>query len=88
MPASIVHNDEDLTRGVVVALRAAGHDVVAFKDPLLAHDAIEAAQRVEVLITRVEFPPGRSNGLSLARMTRIKRPGVKVKCFSSPVKSI
>jgi DNA-binding NtrC family response regulator len=80
MPARvvIVHDDEDLTRNVTAALRSAGHDVAVFKDPLLAHDAIEAAQRVEVLITRVEFPPGRSNGLSLARMTRTKRPGVRV----------
>jgi hypothetical protein len=55
----IVHDDEGLVTGVVAALRTAGHDVAAFKDPLLAHDAIEAAQRVEVLVTRVEFPPGR-----------------------------
>jgi DNA-binding NtrC family response regulator len=74
----IVHDDEDLFTGVVVALRAAGHDVAAFKDPLLAHDALEAAQRVEVLITRVEFPLGRSNGISLALMTRMRRPGAKV----------
>lgn len=80
MPAKIVvvHDDEDFTGSVVAALQAAGHDVAVFKDPLLAHDALEAAQRVEVLITRVEFPPGRSNGLSLARMTRVRRPGVKV----------
>lgn len=80
MPAKIVvvHDDEDFTGSLVAALQAAGHDVAVFKDPLLAHDALEAAQRVEVLITRVEFPPGRSNGLSLARMTRVRRPGVKV----------
>jgi DNA-binding NtrC family response regulator len=74
----IVHDDEGLVTGVVAALRTAGHEVAAFKDPLLAHDAIEAAQRVEVLVTRVDFPPGRSNGLSLARMARMRRPGTKV----------
>ena len=80
MPARIVivHDDEEFTRNTVAALQSAGHDVAFFKDPMLAHDAIEAAQRVEVLITRVAFPPGRSNGVSLARMTRSKRPGVKV----------
>ena len=80
MPARIVivHDDEDFTRHTVLALQSAGHDVAVFRDPLLALDAIETAQRVEVLITRAAFPAGRSNGLSLARMTRSKRPGVKV----------
>ena len=80
MPARIVivHDDEEFTRDTVAALQSAGHDVMVFKDPLLAHDAIEAAQRVEVLITRVMFPTGRSNGASLARMARSKRPGLKV----------
>ena len=80
MPARIVivHDVEEFTRNMVAALQSAGHDVAVFKDPMLAHDAIEAAQRIEVLITRVAFPPGRSNGVSLARMTRSKRPGVKV----------
>ena len=80
MPARIVivHDDEEFTRNTVATLQSAGHDVAVFKDPLLAHDAIEAAHRVEVLITRGTFPSGRSNGVSLARMTRSKRPGVKV----------
>ena len=86
MPARIVvvHDDEHFTRTLTTALRSAGHDVAAFQDPLLAHDPIETAQRVEVLITRVEFPPGRSNGLSLARMTRSKRPGLKVLFVALP----
>ena len=95
MPARIVivHDDEELTRQTVVALQAAGHDVAVFQDPLLAHDANEAAPRVEVLITRVTFPSGRSNGISLARMTRSKRPGVKVLFIGleedeSPVKGL
>jgi DNA-binding NtrC family response regulator len=80
MPARIVivHDDADFTRRVTAVLWAAGHEAVVFEDPLLAHDAIEEAQRVEVLITRVRFREGRSNGISLARMTRTKRPGVKV----------
>ena len=80
MPARIVivHDYEEFTRNTVATLQSAGHDVMVFKDPLLAHDAIEAAQRIEVLITRATFPHGRSNGVSLVRMTRSKRPGVKV----------
>jgi hypothetical protein len=30
------------------------------------------------LVTRMEFAPGKSNGLALARMARSKRPQIKV----------
>jgi DNA-binding NtrC family response regulator len=64
MPARIVivHDDADFTRRVSAVLWAAGHEVAVFEDPFLVHDAIEAAQQVEVLITRVRFREGRSNG--------------------------
>jgi len=41
-------------------------------------DAIEASSCVRVLVTRVDFGPGRPNGIALARMIRVKRPGTKV----------
>jgi DNA-binding NtrC family response regulator len=74
----IVHDDSDLTQQVVSALRDTGHDVAAFIDPLVALGALDDAERVEVLVTRVTFPKGRSNGVSLAMMARVRRPGVKV----------
>jgi hypothetical protein len=43
-----------------------------------AIEALEAAQLIEVLITRVIFPEGQPNGVSLALMARVKKPGVKV----------
>jgi hypothetical protein len=43
-----------------------------------ALDALEEAQRVEVLITRVLFPTGQPNGVALARMARLKRPRIKI----------
>ena len=46
--------------------------------------ALEAAQRVEVLITRVLFPEGLPNGVSLALMARLKRPEVKVLFVARP----
>jgi hypothetical protein len=54
MPARIVivHDDADFTRRMAAVLWAGGHEVAVFEEPLLAHDAIEAAQRVEVLIVR------------------------------------
>jgi hypothetical protein len=33
---------------------------------------------LDVLITRVRFPPGRGNGVALAGGVRMKKPGVKV----------
>src|ERR1700733_9740059 len=57
---------------------AAGHDVRAFTDTMSALKALERAQRVEVLVTRVVFPAGQPNGVSLALIAKLKRPGVKV----------
>ena len=51
---------------------------------MAALDALENAQRVEVLITRVRFPPGKPNGIALALMARHKRPGIKVLFTARP----
>jgi len=50
----------------------------ASSDPLAALSALEDARRVEVLVTRLHFGPGKSNGVALALMARLKRPGVRV----------
>ena len=39
---------------------------------------LEAAQRIEVLVTGIDFPPGRSNGIALARMVYTRRPNIRV----------
>jgi hypothetical protein len=44
---------------------------------MAALDAIETAQ-FDILITRVKFPVGRSNGVALAQMAQLKRPWIKV----------
>ena len=86
MPARIVlvHDDPTFVASTVAALEAAGHGVTSFSDTMTATDALRAAQRIELLITRVMFPAGQPNGVSLARMTRVKRPGVKVLFVASP----
>lgn len=80
MPASvvIVHDHPEFSEEATAALRSAGHDVVAFADPFKALEAIEAAHRLRVLVTRVTFPEGKPNGVSLALVARTKRPGLKV----------
>ena len=77
MPARIVlaHDDPEFVHNTVTALRGASYDVVAFADSMSALVGLEAAQRVEVLITRVLFPEGQPNCVSLGLMARLKRRG-------------
>ena len=80
MPASVivVHDDPAFLDDTVSVLRHAGYDVAGFSQSPAALDALEAAQRVEILVTRVLFPQGTPHGVALARMARLKRPGIKV----------
>jgi DNA-binding NtrC family response regulator len=80
MPARIVvvHDDPQFIEDMMAALRAASHDVRAYTDTMSAIEAFETAKQLEVLVTRVIFPAGQPNGVALARMARVKRPGVKV----------
>jgi DNA-binding NtrC family response regulator len=86
MPARIVvaHDDAEFVGNTVVALQDAGYDVAVFADSMSALAALEAAQRVEVLITRVLFPAGQPNGVSLGLMARFKRPRIKVLFVALP----
>jgi DNA-binding NtrC family response regulator len=80
MPSRIVlvHDDQEFLEPALEALRRAGYDVVAFQDSMAALDALEHPTHIELLITRIRFPKGTPNGAALARMARIKRPGIKV----------
>jgi DNA-binding NtrC family response regulator len=81
MPSAVivVHDERNTRELAVVSLRVAFLEVTAFEDPMTALDAIEEASScVRVLITRVAFEPGKLNGIALARMVRMKRPGTKV----------
>jgi DNA-binding NtrC family response regulator len=80
MPAHIVvvHDDHTLVDEVCAALRATGHQVAAFPDPLRAGNALKAGHSVDVLITRLSFAEGLSNGVSLAMMAINRRPTIKV----------
>ena len=51
---------------------------------MTATDALEHPVHIELLITRVRFPEGTPNGVALARMARVKRPGIKVLFTSFP----
>jgi DNA-binding NtrC family response regulator len=85
MPARVVlvHDDIDFREQAAAALRDAGHDVKAFSGSMAALSALEAAGAIELLITRATFPLGSPNGVALARMARVKKPGIKV-LFTAP----
>jgi DNA-binding NtrC family response regulator len=80
MPARIflVHNEAEPRELALNALAAAGHVAVGFDDPIKVLDALEANSDICVLVvTRVDFGAGKLNGVALARMVRVKRPGSK-----------
>lgn len=80
MPARIVVvlNEQEIAEEAASALRARGQDALALFDPMTALEALEAAERIEVLVTSLDFPPGKPNGIALGRMARLKRPGIRV----------
>jgi DNA-binding NtrC family response regulator len=77
-PVLVVHDEQNARELAVSALREVFLEAVGFDDPMKALNAIEATSRVRVLVTRVTFGPGKLNGVALARMIRVKRPGTKV----------
>ena len=74
----VVHGTPEYLDQAVAALGRAGFESAAFSDPILALEALEDAQGLEVLVTRIEFAKGKLNGVALARMARIKRSRIKV----------
>lgn len=83
-PIVVVHDDPEFLESIMAALRSGGYHAVAFADSISAISALEHPVQTEILITRVRFPSGTPNGVALARMARIKRPGVKVLFTSFP----
>lgn len=80
MPAQIVlvHDDKNFLQEVAAAFAAIGYDIAAYERSMTALSALENAERADVLVTRLTFPPGNPNGVSLARIVRTRRPGIKV----------
>jgi DNA-binding NtrC family response regulator len=80
MPAQIalVHDEDPFRDLVARTLRDARYNVAEYPDALAATDVLDNAGGLELLITRVTFAEGRSNGAALARMVRFRRPFVRV----------
>ena len=84
VPVLVAHDDKETRDLALAALSAAGLEAVGFEDPIAALDAIETNSRVRVLVTRVDFGSGKLNGVALARMLRVKRPGAKILFLALP----
>jgi DNA-binding NtrC family response regulator len=86
MPARVivVHDDPGFVCQLKTALKSVGHQVTSFSDPVVAWDIFNTGQRFEALITRIEFQPGKSNGVALARMARSRQPGIRVLFIALP----
>ena len=78
---ALVHDVPEFADAAATALRSSGCDVVLYTDSMTALNGIEAAQTaqtINVLVTRVSFPEGKPNGVSLALVLRNKYPDLKV----------
>jgi hypothetical protein len=86
MPAQIVivHDEPGFAEATLAALKGTGYDAIAIMDSMSGIDALEHAKHIELPITRVRFPSGTPNGAALARIARLKRPGIKVLFASFP----
>jgi DNA-binding NtrC family response regulator len=80
----VVHDDATLRAAMIAGLVAAGHGVDGFADPMLAWGTCHAGPDMGVLITGVNFPPGRSNGVALARMTVSENSATQVLFVTAP----
>ena len=80
MPARIVmaYDDEAFVTAAAVALGNAGYSTVTFTDSMLALAALLEADSVDLLVARMEFAPGKPNGVVLAQMGTIKHREMKV----------
>jgi DNA-binding NtrC family response regulator len=74
----VIHDEQETREVAVSALRAAGFEAIGFEDPMAALDAFDADCRILVVVTRVVFPPGKPNGVAIARMVRNQRPSTAV----------
>jgi DNA-binding NtrC family response regulator len=75
----LVEEDEPLAERVAQLLRAAGHEVSHAPDSLAALKLVDTLdRRFEVLVTPIRMPPHKPHGFALARMARLRRPGLAV----------
>ena len=78
----LVEDDRVFLRTLELVLKSAGFDVVVVSDYVPALKHLDSGAPVDVLLTDIVMPD-RVNGLALARMARLRRPGLGVVYFTA-----
>jgi CheY-like chemotaxis protein len=73
----LVEDDEAGRISTAGLLRRAGYTVHLAPDYRLALSLLESEQSIDLMVTDIVMPD-RVNGLALARMARLRRPGIKL----------
>jgi DNA-binding NtrC family response regulator len=74
----LYENDVSCAQSFANILCSAGHTVQITNHFMPALVALEAEQPIDVFLADVVFPEGGVNGMALARMALVRRPGLKV----------
>ncbi len=74
----VVLRDRALAEVTASTLLAHGIEAIAFGRPTAALQELEQSRTTDVLVTSADFQPGSPKGISLARVTRLRRPLLKV----------
>lgn len=82
----MVLRDPGLAAETAEALTEVGYEAMAMTSSMGALRALEAANTIELLIASADFPDSQPNGLALARMTRLRRPQLRVIFTNGPEK--
>src|SRR3954465_15322162 len=78
----LVEDDRVFLRALELVLKSAGFDVLAVSDYIPALKHLDSGERIDILLTDIVMPD-RVNGLALARMARMRRPGLGVIYFTA-----
>ncbi|HXC91562.1 MAG TPA: response regulator [Stellaceae bacterium] len=73
----VVDDDPGAVASLANLLRDRGFDVFAAPDYRLALEELESVRKIDLMVADIVMPQG-VNGLALARMARMRRPGLKV----------
>jgi DNA-binding NtrC family response regulator len=86
MPAKVVvvHDVPAFRKDMVAPFIDEGCSVACYPDALDAMGAIEVCRKIEILITLLAFPVGKSNGVALAQMAKQRKPHIRAIFIGDP----
>lgn len=79
----MVHDDTEFLERASIALHRSGYGVINFTEPTTALVSLLARHHIEMLVTRVNFGPGKLNGITMALMACEKHRSLQM-IFTSP----